>query len=404
MTRLLFRSLFVVLAIFALSCADDATESLEDDTQSTDEPYSQEGIDAWGEAFDDLASGKSDQSGCSGVTVPDTDGFGGRVALTFDDGPVPASTNIVLDVLAEYDIKAAFFINGKRVNSDAARQTLQRIIDDGHILANHSHNHSNLRTLDLARVESEVDQTHSIIQSVGIDPLYFRFPFGSSSCATADLVRSFGYRITGWHTDSADWCFASSRGGTGYCDPSTFQHVPDAVRDDMSELVMQQVYRKNGGILLFHDVHMHTANAIRGIIEQLIDSDYSFVNIDDIGAFPLLNNDDLGELPWVGSECQDSSTCDFADDAGCLVYDQEGAQTGFCTMPCEGFCSDFPGRAPTFCVSLDEGETGECVSKAADQNRNCAALTGTVAVERTRFVGTSSAPRSTSTVCLPEGL
>lgn len=376
---------------------DEPSEFIEDNG----EPYTEEGIEAWGESFDDLQSGKSDSSGCGGVTVPDPGGFGGKVALTFDDGPDPTNTNIVLDVLASHDIKATFFINGKRVNSQAARDTLKRIVDDGHILANHSHNHANLGTMpDLAKVEDEVDRTHTIIEGAGVAPEYFRFPFGSSNCATADLVRSFGYKIAGWHTDSADWCFASATGGVGYCDPSTFRHVPDAVRDDMSELVMQQVYRKNGGVVLFHDVHANTARSLDGIIGLMKAAEMTFVNLDDANTFPLLNGAEPATQPWIGTECTDTDTCSFADDASCLSF--EGG--GFCTMPCQGFCADYPGRAGTFCVSLDEGLTGSCVSKSASANSNCAALPGTIPVERARFIGTSSASATNATVCLPEGL
>lgn len=383
------------------SCGIDDAEEDPIKITTDDEPYSAQGIDAWGDAFQTRESGKSDSPGCDGVLVPDQSGFGGRVALTFDDGPEPRPTNLVLNTLADHGIRATFFINGRRVNSQADRDTLSRIIDEGHILANHSQNHENLRTLDLARVETEVDRTHQIIEDAGVAPAYFRFPFGSSNCATADLVRSFGYRVTGWHTDSADWCFASGTGGVGYCDSRTFQHVPDSLRDDMVGLVMEQVQRKNGGVVLFHDVHMNTANNLDTIIGELKAAEFSFVNVDDVSTFPLLNNDDLDELPWVGTQCQEIAECDFSADASCFTYDDGAMQQGFCTVPCEGFCDDFPGRAPTFCVSLD-GATGSCVSKAAAANSNCGELPGTTPVERERYVGTSSAPRSTATVCLPE--
>lgn len=369
------------------------------------EPYDEAGIDAWGESFETLESGKSDQPGCSGVIVPDSSGFGGRIALTFDDGPEPRPTNIVLDVLAAHEIKATFFINGKRVDSQADHDTLRRITSEGHILANHSHNHENLGTMvDLARVEREVDRTHQIIEDAGVSPVYFRFPFGSSTCDTADLVRSFGYRVAGWHNDSADWCFASSTGGVGYCDPRTFRWVPDSLRDDMVALVLEQAHQKNGGILLFHDVHMNTANHIDEIISTLKNEGFTFVNLDDVSTFPLLNNDDLGDLPWTGTVCQEDVECEFGDGSRCLNYEAGGMSAGFCTTACEGFCDDFPGRAPTFCVSVDGGESGTCLSKPSAANSNCAELVGTSVQTKARFVGGSTAPASTSPVCFPDSL
>ncbi len=372
--------------------------------ESSDEGdfYSPEGISAWEQAAQDREAGKADTASCSGVVVPDQSGFGGRVALTFDDGPKPETTNKVLDVLKKHDVKATFFINGKRVNSDAAVETLNRIVAEGHILANHSHNHRELKNLDLAEVESEVDRTHQIIEDTGVAPTYFRFPFGSSNCDTADLVRSFGYRVTGWHTDSADWCFASDRDGVGYCSPRTFRHVPDSLRDDMKGLVMEQVQRKNGGIVLFHDVHQNTADNIEGIIEAMVEAEFTFVNIDDVDAFPNLNSADLDDFSWIGDSCEGAEQCDFSADGGCFQYPLDGGTAGFCTVRCEGFCDDFPGRAPTFCVSLD-GSTGSCVSKAAPENNDCADIPGTTPTLADRYVGTSEAPARTGTVCVPPG-
>lgn len=391
----------LTLAAFLTVTIAGCVPETEDEGESFEEPYPSEGIEAWGQSYETRETGKSDNPGCSGVLVPDRSGFGGRVSLTFDDGPNPTTTNQVLDTLADHEIKAAFFINGRRVDNSAAQQTLKRIIDEGHILANHSQNHKNLRTLDLSRVESEVDRTHQIIEDAGIDPEYFRFPYGSSSCSTMDLVESFGYRSTGWHTDSADWCFANGRGGVGYCDPDTFAHVPNLLRDDMPGLVMEQVQRNNGGVVLFHDVHSHTANSLDQIIRNLKEEDFSFVNIDDVSTYPLLNGDDLEDLPWVGSACQEDAECEFGDGT-CNAYQTGGMTTGFCVLEgCEGYCEDFPGRAPTFCVSLDGGESGSCVSQAHDRNDNCAELPGTVPTERTRYVGSSSAPASTAEVCLP---
>ena len=386
-------------------CAQD--EGAGDDVviETQDEPYDSSGISAWGEAYEKRESGKGDTPGCSGVLVPDTSGFGGRIALTFDDGPEPRPTNMVLDVLQAHDVKAAFFINGKRVDSSADQEALRRIVDEGHILANHSQNHTNLGTQsELATVEAEVDATHSIIEEAGVDPVYFRFPFGSSTCATADLVESFGYRITGWHNDSADWCFASRTGGVGHCAESTFKHVDDDFRDDMVGLVMSQARARNGGILLFHDVHMNTAETLDEIISRLQDEGFTFVNIDDVGTFPLLNNDDLDSLPWTGTTCVENTECAGFMAGSCLTYDAPDGTAGFCTTACEGFCDDFPGRAGTFCTSPDGGASGTCMSKPGDANNDCADLPGTSIQQRSRFIGDSGAPATTAAVCFPDSL
>lgn len=390
-----------LLAVFAAACGTDGAEP-DNAATGTGTDYDEAGIEAWGDSYDERLSGKADNAGCSGVLVPDRSGFGGRVALTFDDGPNPATTNLVLDVLAANEIKATFFINGNRVNSQAARDALKRIIDEGHILANHSHNHENLGTANLARVEQQVDQTHTIIEAQGVTPLYFRFPFGSSTCATADLVRSFGYRVTGWHVDSADWCFAASRGGVGVCDRATFAHVPDSLRHSMPDLVLSETKRTNGGILLFHDVHRNTADSLDEIIHRLQNDGFTFVNVDDVSTFPMLNNDDLNDFSWTGDACELDEECDYAAAASCLTYGTEEAPAGSCTVPCAGFCDDFPGRAATFCVSLNDGVSGTCLSKSSAQNNFCNDMPGTIATTVPRFVGDSSAPNSVADVCFPQ--
>lgn len=67
-------------------------------------------IAAWEDAYEQNEMGKADSSGCSGVVVPDKNGFAKRVALTFDDGPNPETTPQVLDILKQYGVKATFFI------------------------------------------------------------------------------------------------------------------------------------------------------------------------------------------------------------------------------------------------------------------------------------------------------
>src|SRR5690606_5940879 len=121
----------------------------------------------WNEAYERNTGGKADSLACSGVKVPDSSGFAGRVALTFDDGPNTTTTPQVLDTLRNHGIQATFFINGNRVKGAAERAVLARILEEGHILANHSHAHSNLRNLSIAQVDQQVELTQTIIEQAG---------------------------------------------------------------------------------------------------------------------------------------------------------------------------------------------------------------------------------------------
>jgi len=372
----------------SLADAGDEVDELNDDD-----------IAAWNDAYEENASGKTDSAGCSGVVVPDRGGFNKRIALTFDDGPNLNNTPQVLEVLAAHNATGTFFINGKNVRSEEHRALLRQMRDAGHIVGNHSQNHENLKTLSASRLKTEVEATHQVLLDLDINPSYFRFPFGSSSCASADTVRSYGYAITGWHIDSADWCYGSSRGGVGYCDPATFQYVPDSYRSDLGGFVLSQARSTGGGVLLFHDSHAYTVSVLDNVLTKLENDGFKFVGLDETETFPLLNGVKPADGPFVGSTCTDSSQCKFSgsgQDGFCQSF--EGG--GFCSLSCDGYCPDKYGSAATFCVSLD-GETGQCVSKSAAENNQCADLPGTSAQAMDRFIGTSGASASSAVVCVP---
>ncbi|MFO0750575.1 MAG: polysaccharide deacetylase family protein [Myxococcota bacterium] len=378
-------------ALAAAGCAP-----ADDDAAATSAGFEQ--------AFEQTDLGKEDSAGCSGVVVPDKSGFAKRVALTFDDGPNAATTPQVLDILAEHGIKATFFLNGSRVRGDAEKALIARMLAEGHIVGNHSQHHYDLKTLTLAKVKVEMQQTDDILRANGVTPKFFRFPFGSASCGGLDLVKGKGYTVTGWHVDSGDWCFAAS--GTDYCKPSTFKWVPDQYRHDLEGYVMSQVHAKDGGIILFHDIHANTVAHLDSIISELENEGYTFVRVDDTTTFPRLNNVAPPAPKWVGDSCQADKDCNFsssAASASCYRFTPAAsAEVGFCTLPCEGFCPDKTGASPTFCTSLDGGLTGRCVAKASAVNRQCAAIAGTSATTAPRFIGSSAAAPTSAIVCMPQ--
>ncbi|MGH1344414.1 MAG: polysaccharide deacetylase family protein [Nannocystales bacterium] len=349
--------------------------------------------EAFSEAFDELEEGKADTNGCSGVLTPDRIGFGNRVALTFDDGPNTTSTPQVLDTLRDEGIQATFFINGNRVN-DSTRPIIQRIIDEGHILANHSHQHKNLTQQSLDTVRDQVKRTDDIIAEYAT-PKYFRFPYGASTCNTASVVRDeYDQIITGWNVDSGDWCFAPDN---GHCPESRFRHVPDGFRSDMPGWTMQQVRSKSGGIVLFHDIHKYTANALPEIIRQMKAEDYTFTNLDDVGTFPQLNG---VTPPWVGDTCEGDEDCILGAALDGVCDLPVGAELSRCSLECEGFCPN-RGNATTFCVSLDDGESGSCVLQAKASNANCDDFPDLFMETRDRHIGDSTAAPKTAPVCVP---
>jgi peptidoglycan/xylan/chitin deacetylase (PgdA/CDA1 family) len=236
---------------------------------------------------DNLLEPKADASDCSGVRVPDRGGFARRIALTFDDGPNPTTTPKVIEVLKAHGAPATFFTNGSRYSSDAARAVAQQIADDDDfILANHSQSHKNLAQQSSSTVTSEIMRTDELIRAAGETPKYFRFPFGSSTCLTKTIANQHQYVVTGWHIDSADWCYAA---GGGVCKKSTFKYVPDAVRESMLGYVVSQARETGGGIVLLHDIHPNTANSLDAVLTALEADGFSFVRLDDDSVFPRLH-------------------------------------------------------------------------------------------------------------------
>lgn len=353
--------------------------------------------DLFEQAYEDARDeGKVDSASCSGVTVPDRNGFAKRIALTFDDGPNPDTTPQVIATLKKHRAPATFFTNGSRYSSQAAKDVAKRVADDpDYILANHSQHHINLAEQTAAKVATEIDGTDALIRETGEAPKYFRFPFGSANCTAKKQAQDRGYIVTGWHIDSADWCYAA---GGGVCKKSTFKFVPDDMRDDMKKYVLSQVKSFNGGIVLFHDIHQSTASALDGILTALEADGYTFVRLDDLTAFPKLHGTQPAPQKFVGDACATDADCVFT------AAGKPGSchPAGFCTISCEGSCPDLAGRAPTFCIADERAaNTGMCVSKAATQNNACASLPDTENRTEPRFIGSSTAAPATANVCAP---
>ncbi|OQB17732.1 MAG: Peptidoglycan-N-acetylglucosamine deacetylase [Deltaproteobacteria bacterium ADurb.Bin207] len=391
---------FPLCAAFGMACMTIGCSSAFDDEESPE--ATQDEIEAWNSAYEENASGKADSAGCSGVIVPDRNGFNKRIALTFDDGPSLANTQTVAEILEAHGTVGTFFVNGKNIKTQEHKALLKRLKAKGHIIANHTHTHVNMAQASAATVTSEIERTHSLLKELDLKPRFFRFPYGASTCATADKVRSYGYAVTGWHIDSADWCFASSTGGVGTCSPSTFKHVPNEFRSDIAGFVLSQAQAKGGGVLLFHDIHTYTVSKLDTILSRLEQNGFKFVPLSDTSTFPLLNGSAPKPSAWVGTPCTDDSQCNFTASGSsgfCWTYDD--SNLGFCSLECNGYCPDKSGTAPTFCTSVDGGQTGQCVSKASEANHQCSDLPGTDPVSAQRFVGTSTASAATALVCLP---
>lgn len=128
------------------------------------------------------------------VTTPVSlaDGTGNVSALTFDDGPNPGTTPALLDFLAAHDIKAVFCVIGQNITAPGGAAILQRIVDEGHVLCNHSTSYADMGSWSAAQVEADLKANLQVIRTALGDPNqavpYWRAPNGSWGVTPAVAV------------------------------------------------------------------------------------------------------------------------------------------------------------------------------------------------------------------------
>lgn len=179
-----------------------------------------------------------------------------RISLTFDDGPNPATTPHILATLKKYNVKATFFILGSAIPGNEA--ILKQIVADGHEVANHTWNHPALTTLSPEQIRQEIQQTQDMITQVtGKRPVMVRPPYGA---VNATVMEYLGLPAVNWTVDSNDW---RSRNATA---------------------ILTEIQRSchAGGIVLMHDIHQPTVDALPSVIEHLQAQGFSMVTASEL--------------------------------------------------------------------------------------------------------------------------
>ncbi len=176
------------------------------------------------------------------------------VVLSFDDGPRRETTPKVLDILKRYDVKAMFFVTGYGVRDNA--DLLMRMAREGHAIGTHTVTHANLRGLNREQMLREITPVNEEVEKVTRERVkYFRPPFGAYDQAVLEVLKELNLQIITWTTGSLDWQTK---------DPAT-----------VTRNVLDHVYP--GAVVLLHDTHEHTVEALPGIIEGLRAKGYAFV-------------------------------------------------------------------------------------------------------------------------------
>lgn len=128
----------------------------------------------------------------------------GELALTFDDGPNPTWTPRLLDVLAEHNVRATFFLIGSRARTEPG--LVRRIAEGGHLVGNHSWSHPNLALTGTGRIREELKRTSDALEQIAGGPVrYFRPPFGARRPAALRIARELGMVPVMWNAMTSDW-------------------------------------------------------------------------------------------------------------------------------------------------------------------------------------------------------
>lgn len=204
----------------------------------------------------------SDIGGSQSVTVSNGSRSSKYLALTFDDGPHPVHTPRLLDMLRERNVKATFYVLGPRVQSYP--HIIRRMVAEGHEIGNHTWTHGNLKHMSDQQIRSEFARTRDMIVAVsGVQPRTMRAPYGSIYTRQREMVyREFGYPTVMWDVDPLDW-----------------------KKPGHSVVAQRLISRaRNGSILLLHDIHGSSVDAVPHTIDSLLRAGYQFVTVSQLIA------------------------------------------------------------------------------------------------------------------------
>ena len=187
---------------------------------------------------------------------------GPYVAMTFDDGPHGANTPRLLEMLKQRKIHATFFMVGKCVEEFPA--IVKKIVAEGHEVANHSWSHPQLSGMSESGVREQLQKTHdAIIAACGVTPKVMRPPYGAFTARQRAWAHGeWGYKCILWDVDPLDWKVRNA------------EHVKN-------EILKAAV---PGSIILAHDIHKTTIDAMPETLDALLAKGFKFVTVSELLA------------------------------------------------------------------------------------------------------------------------
>ncbi len=187
---------------------------------------------------------------------------GPYVAVTFDDGPSATLTPQVLDIFARHGARATFFVQGRNANRN--RSILARAVAEGHEVGSHTWSHINMRASSREQILRELDRTADVIEeATGSRPKVMRPPYGAANQSLINMVYNrYGTPAILWDVDTNDW------------------------RKPGVQTVINRAVGKArpGSIILLHDIHPSTIEAVEGIVTGLQARGFKLVTVSELIA------------------------------------------------------------------------------------------------------------------------
>jgi|SRR5690554_5683421 len=180
------------------------------------------------------------------------------ISIIFDDGPHPEFTPKVLRLLKEFNVEASFFLIGK--NAQKYPELVKQIVDEGHLVANHSYSHSkHFGFFSSKKIVLELEQADAVLKVIiGKKPRFFRPPFGVTNPAIKKALRTTKHHSIGWSKRSFDT--------TSLSEEKIFEKITSNL--------------KKGDIILLHDSSQKTIAVLERLLLSLQSTNLKSVTLD----------------------------------------------------------------------------------------------------------------------------
>ena len=183
------------------------------------------------------------------------------IYLTFDEGYEAGYTSRILDILKENDVKATFFLTAHYVNTQ--EELVQRMIDEGHIIGNHTVNHKSMPDLSEEEIKKEVMDLHQVIyEKFNYEMKYIRPPKGEFSQRTLQLTNSLEYTTVMWSFAYEDW-----------------NEDKQPNEEKSKQKILDNLH--NGEIMLLHGNSKTNTNILDSVIKEAKNMGYTFESLDE---------------------------------------------------------------------------------------------------------------------------